>query len=203
MVRKLSLFLVTAIALMLAACGGGGGGTTTNNSASSVSLDQSYDADGISFKYPTGWVVKAPAATGGPITLANSQGTLDAMGADGTTKAAAGQQAIVIMPFTGQAFTAMSATIKSPIDLLKQMAPGMSSGNNGLKFGDPVEATVGGNPAAKATGTSDAGDGQIIVIKVGDVGYVLVMGVTAKGEMGNLQGTVDGLAGTIAVKAAS
>ncbi|MEO8609616.1 MAG: hypothetical protein ABI690_17120 [Chloroflexota bacterium] len=202
MVRKLSFLLIGMVALMLAACGGGGG-TGTNGNASSAALDQSYDADGVTFKYPTGWVVQKPAAPGGPITLGNNQATLDVLGAGNSTKAESGQQAIIIYPFVGDAFKAISATITAPIDLLKQMAPAMSSGDNGLKFGDPVEATVGGNPAAKATGTSDAGDGKIIVIKAGDVGYVLVMGVTAKGELGNIEGTVDGLAETVAVKPAS
>jgi hypothetical protein len=200
MIRKLSFLLIGAIALTLAACGGGGGGTTTNGSAS---LNETYDADGVSFKYPTGWVLQKPAAAGGPITLANNQATLDVMGAGNTTKAASGQQAIIVYPIVGAAFTAMSAGIASPIDLLKQMAPAMSSGENGLTFGDPVEATVGGNAAAKATGTSDAGDGKIIVIKAGDAGYVLVMGVTAKGELGNIEGIVDGLADTVAVKPAA
>ena len=200
MVRKLSFLLIGVIALMLAACGGGGG--TTGN-ASSASLNETYDADGVSFKYPTGWVVQKPAAAGGPITLANNQATLDVLGAGDTTKATSGQQAIIVYPFVGDTFKAMSATIKSPIDLLNQMAPAMSSGDTGLKFSDPVEATVGGNAAAKATGTSDAGDGKIIVIKAGDAGYILVMGVTAKGELGNLEGTVDGLAETVAVKLAA
>jgi hypothetical protein len=202
MLRKLSFLLVGAIALMLAACGGGGG-TTTNNTSSGASLNETYDADGVSFKYPTGWVVQKPAAPGGPITLGNNQATVDAMGASATTKAASGQQAIIVYPFVGEAFTAISATVASPIDLLKQMGPAMSSGDSGVKFGDPVEATIGGNPAAKATGTGDAGDGKIIVIKVGDSGYVMVMGVTAKGELGNMEATVDGLAETVAVKAAT
>src|SRR5215216_3812053 len=98
MVRKLSFLLIGAIALMLAACGGGGGGTTTNGSASSASLNETYDADGVSFKYPTGWVVQKPAAAGGPITLGNNQATLDSFGAGTTTKAASGQQAIIVYP---------------------------------------------------------------------------------------------------------
>ena len=199
MVRKLSLFLLTAIALMLAACGGGGGGTTTNN-ASSVNLGETYDADGLSFKYPSGWVVQKPGAPGAPVTLANSQDSLTALGATSTTKAASGQQAVIVMPFVGDAAKAMAATVSSPIDLLKQMSSNLSGGDTNIKFGDPTEATVGGNTAAKATGTGDAGDGKIIVIKVGDAGYVLVMGVTAKGELGNLEGTVDGLAETVTVK---
>jgi hypothetical protein len=201
MVRKLSLLLITAIALMLAACGGGGG-TTTNNTSSSA-LSETYDAGGLSFKYPSGWVVQAPDADvpGGAVMLGNSQTTLNAMTADGSTKAESGQQAIMIIPVVGDAFTAMSAAVSSPVDLLKMMGPSMSAGANGLTFGDPTEATVGGNPAAKASGTSDSGDGKLIAIKVGDAGYVLVMGVTAKGEMGNLESTVDGLAETVTVKA--
>src|SRR5262245_46932462 len=116
MVRKLSFLLIGAIALMLAACGGGGGGATTNGNASGVSLNETYDADGVSFKYPTGWVVQKPAAPGGPVMLGNNQAALDSVG--GTDlKAASGQQGIVVYPFTGAAFQAMSATIKSPVDL--------------------------------------------------------------------------------------
>jgi hypothetical protein len=199
MLRKLPLFLLVAIGLMLAACGGGGGGTTTNN-ASSVSLSETYDGDDVSFKYPSGWVVQAPAAPGGPVMLANNQAALDAMSASGTTTAASGQQAVIVMPFVGDAGAAITATASSPMDLLKQMIPSMSSGTNNITFGDPTEATIGGNTAARATGTGDSGDGKIIVIKVGDAGYVLVMGVTAKGELGNIEGSVDGLAESITVK---
>ncbi len=201
MLHLLSVFLMTAIALILTPFGGGeSGGTTPNGNASSMSLSETYDGDDVSFKYPSGWVVQEPAAAGGPVMLANNQATLDALSASGTTTAASGQQAVIVMPFVGDAGAAITATFASPMDLLNQMIPSMSSGTNNITFGDPTEAIIGGNTAAKATGTGDSGDGKIIVIKVGDAGYVLVMGVTAKGELGNIEGSVDGLAESITVK---
>jgi hypothetical protein len=200
MVRKISFLLVALVALLLAACGGGGAGTTTNNTSSAATLSETYDADGITFKYPSGWVVQAAAAPGAPIMLANGQATLDALSTGSNTAAASGQQAIVILPLTGDSAAALTATATTPIDLLKQMGPGMASGGGGFTLGDPTEVTIGGNPAAQATGTGDSGDGKIIMLKLGDTGYAMVMGVTAKGELGNIEGTVDGVAATVAVK---
>jgi hypothetical protein len=204
MLRKLSLFLLTSIALMLAACGGGGGGgTTTNNNASSVNLSETYDANGVTFKYPSGWVVQSPegAAAGSmaPIMLANSQAALDGSSTGAAPQVTSGQQAILVLPLVGETAQAVTAAYKTPADLLKQMGPSMASSESGLALGEPTDTTVGGNSAAQASGSGDKADTKMVAIKIGD-GYVLVVGITAKGELGNLEGVVDGLAGSVAVK---
>lgn len=202
MIRKTSFLLVALMALMLAACGGGGN-TGGGGNASSTTLSETYDANGISFKYPSGWVVEPAAAEGGPVIIANNQATLDAAKSGGTTSIAAGQQFIIVLPFVGETFQAMSAVVSSPVDLLTQMGPAMSGGESGLTLGTPTEATIGGKPAAKASGSSDSGDAQLIAINVGDQGYMMVMGGAGKGEMGNLDATLNALAESITVTPAS
>jgi hypothetical protein len=200
MIRKLSVILSVAMAMMLAACGGGTGG----GGGGGVTLGETFDADGLTFKYPTGWVVSPSAGPGTPISIANSQATLDANGAGTAPKLSAGQQGIVIIPLTGQQFTAMKAVAATPIDLLKTMTPGLSAQEDGITFSDPAEATIGGKPGAKATGSGSAADATILAINMGDdVGYVLLIGAAAKGEMGSLEGTLNGVAESIGLKPAS
>jgi len=198
MARKLSFLLIGLIAFTLAACGGATGG---GGSASSVSLSESYNSDGITLKYPAGWVIEGAAAPGGPIILANNQATLDVAKSGTTTSIAAGQQVIFVLPFVGETFQALSAVVKSPVDLLTQMGPAMSSAESGLTFGTPTETTVGGKAAARASGSSDNGDAQIIAINLGDSGYIMVMGGTGKGEMGGLEGTLNAVAESVNVAA--
>jgi len=197
MARKLSFLLIGLVALMVAACGGGGTG------GGGVSLTETYNADGVTFKYPSGWVVQAPSAPGGPVSLANNQAALDAAQVATTAQVTSGQQIVAVFPFTGETFAAMSAGISSPLQLLQQMGPAMSSADVGLTFGEPAETTIGGKPAARSSGSSDAGDGTLIAINMGDAGYVLVMGATGKGEMGNFEATLNALAESVSITAAS
>ncbi len=197
MIRKTSFLLVAVMALLLAACGGAaapGSGTTT--------LSETYNSDGITFKYPSGWVVEPAAVAGGPIIIANSQATLDAAKLGTATTVTAGQQYIILLPFTGESFQALSSVITSPVDLLNQIGTGMLS-TSGVALGTPTELTIGGKAAAKASGTGDIGDTTLIAINIGDTGYVMVVAGAAKGEMGNLEGTLNAVAETVAVTPAS
>jgi hypothetical protein len=197
--RKISFLLIAVVALMLAACGGGaapGGGTT------STTLSETYNSDGITFKYPSGWVVEPAASAGGPIIIANNQASLDASQSGSATTVSAGQQYIILLPFTGESFQALSSVVTSPVDLLNQIGTGMTS-TSGVTLGTPTELTIGGKAAAKASGSGDIGDTTLIAINIGDAGYVMVVGGAAKGEMGNLDGTLNAVAETVAVTPAS
>lgn len=193
MVRKLGLILVSLIAVMLAACGGGaaGGGGGT------VALDQTYNADGVTFKYPSGWVTQGSGASG-PIFAANNQDTLTAAQSGDTTSLKAGQQIITILTLPSAVNTTGAMT---EIDLLKQMTTGMTGAAGAPVLGEPTAATIGGKPAARATGTGDSGDGTAIIINQGDAGYVIIFGIAAKGEMSNLDGILNGVADSLTVTA--
>jgi hypothetical protein len=196
MIRKISFLLMAVMALMLAACGGG---APPGGNASSANLSETYNADGISFKYPSGWVVEPAAAPGGPVILANNQASLDAA-QTGIATVTAGQQYIIVLPFTGESFQALSSVVTSPVDLLNQIGTGMIS-TSGVTLGTPTELTIGGKAAAKASGTGDVGDTTLIAINIGDAGYVMVVGGAAKGEMSNLDGTLNAVAESLTVTA--
>ncbi|KAB2853864.1 MAG: hypothetical protein F9K46_17760 [Anaerolineae bacterium] len=186
MIRKFGLVLVCLAAVFLAACGGGSSG------GGAVTLDQTFDADGLSFKYPSGWVTEA-TGDGGPVYLANSQAALDAAKASTSTlNLAAGQQAVVIFPIPAELASAMGGT--TLIDLLKTMSQSIAGTEGAPTFGEPTEATIGGKTGARMAGTSDSADAQIIMLNLGDSGYLMVFGVTPKGDISKLEPVLNGIA---------
>jgi len=198
MTRKFSLMFIGLVALMLAACGGGG--NTGGGGGGGVSLTETFDGDEVMFKYPSGWVISPPAGPGGPISVANNQAALDAATTGSNVTVASGQQMVMVMPLTGDAAAAMTALGDSPIALLTTVVSTMNSAE--LTFGEPTETTIGGNPAARASGSGDGGDGQVIAINMGDAGYVFVIGATGKGEMSSFEGTLNAVTESVSLKAA-
>lgn len=198
MIRKLGLVLVSLAAVLLAACGGGGG---AGGGGGTVALDQTYNADGLSFKYPSGWVTEA-AGDGGPVYLANNQAALDAAKASTSTlNLAAGQQAVVIFPIPAELASAMGST--NLVDLLKTMSQSISGTEGAPTFGEPAEVTIGGKAGARMSGTGDSADAQVIMLNLGDSGYLMVFGVTPKGDISKLEPVLNGIAEGASLTAAT
>lgn len=196
MIRKSSLVLVCLAAVLLAACGGGGGG-----GGGSVTLDQTYNADGLSFKYPSGWVTEGTGQDA-PVFLGNSQAALDAGKASSETLSlAAGQQVVTVFPIPTELASMMGSTdVKQ---LLTTMSQSIASTEGAPTFGEPTDVTLGGKAGARMSGTGDNVDAQVIMLNLGDTGYLMVFGVTPKGDISKLEPVLNGIAESASLTPAS
>lgn len=195
MIRKFGLVLVCLAAVLLAACGGGGGGGGT------VTLDQTYNADGLSFKYPSGWVTEG-SGQDAPVFLGNSQAALDAGKASSETLSlAAGQQVVTVFPIPAELASIMGGTdVKQ---LLSTMSESIASTEGAPTFGEPTDVTIGGKAGARMSGTSDNVDAQVIMLNLGDTGFLMVFGVTPKGDISKLEPVLNGIAESATLTGAS
>ncbi|MBL8161384.1 MAG: hypothetical protein JNJ61_05310 [Anaerolineae bacterium] len=199
MTRKISLLVMMLVALLAAACGGGAAG---GGGGGGVTLSETYDSNGVTFKYPSGWVVDPNSSTG--VSIASAQAALDALnaGSAADVNLAAGQYAISVLPFTGDEVQAMAVT--DPKALVSMMATGITGGEaSGITFGDAAEATINGKPGARATGSNDKVDLQMVAINMGDSGFAVVFAIAPKGEMGTLNNTFNPMLDTLALTAAA
>lgn len=195
MIHKSALLLLVIVALLIAACGGGGGG-------GGVTLSETYNANGVSFRYPGGWVIDSDSPTS--VSIASTQATLDALdaGSAADLSLTAGQYAITVLPFSGDELQVMSVT--DPKSLLTMMAVGITGGESlGFKFGEVAEATINGNPGARVNGASDKIDVQIVAVNMGTSGYAVVFAMAPKGDMGALNNTLNPLLDTLSLTMAS
>jgi hypothetical protein len=196
MTRKLSILAIGVLAFLLAACGGGGGGT---GGGGTTTLDQTYNQDGLSFKYPTGWVTGGGA---GQAYVASNQAALDkAQSGEDVPSLNAGDRVVAVLSFGSETASLMGAT--SPVELLRSMAQSFSDASLGVTLGEPTEATIGGKPAARVAGSNDNLDAHLIVINLGDSGYAMVMGIAPKGEMSGFESTLNGITETVTVTPAA
>jgi predicted Zn-dependent protease len=197
MIRKTGLLLMVLVALLMAACGGAGGG----GGGGALTLSETFEQEGLTFKYPSGWVTDSDSESG-TVFLANSQDALNLAGAvtDELT-VPAGQQIVVFFAIPAELAAALGPTGTSPADILNSMATGLTGGEGAMTVGDVTETTIGGQPAARASATSDAADAQIIVRSYGDDGFLMMMAGTAKGEMGQLEATLNAIAESATVAA--
>lgn len=179
MIRK--LILVSALAatvLALVACGGGG--SAGGGGSSSVTLGQTYSAadSPLSFKYPDGWVVNGAA---GQVLFASSE---DAMS---STSPVAGAFAGSLLSVPPEQAATMGANV-GVVDVLNTFKQ-LMSGEGAPAFGDVRQEKVGSYDTASIIGSSADGDAVIYVVKVGDA-FVVAIGASAKGELGNFEGTL-------------
>ncbi|MCB9450478.1 MAG: hypothetical protein H6672_03515 [Anaerolineaceae bacterium] len=185
--KYLILIAVVLLALTLAACGGS---TDSGNASSSgsINLSQTFSADdsAISFKYPEGWVVTSEF---GQVSFANSQAAKD------STEPTAGA-------FVGSFLVAPTADITGlvenpgPADVLN-LFKGLMEGENAPVLGDVSELKVGSFDAATVSGSDDTLDAIIYVVKVADDAYVVAVGGSIKGEMGNFEPTLKAILETM------
>src|SRR5690242_4976344 len=105
MTRKLSILMIGLLAFLLVACGGGGG------SGGSLSLDQTFNQNGLSFKYPAGWVSDGES---GQAYVASNQSLLDNAQSTDVPTLKAGERIVAMLVFDAQTVSAIGST--SPLD---------------------------------------------------------------------------------------
>ncbi len=168
----------------------------TNSCGGSSSLSESYVSDGVCLKYPAGWVLEVQNKG---ITLANNQTTFDALTNAGAS-VTSGQQIIWVLTDV-TIFGMLVGRIDSPLDMVNLIG---NSSDEDFTYGEAIELTIGGKPAARKTASGNEGDMQFIVIKMGSSSdirdYIMVWGVTARGEMGKFEETLYAVAESIVVK---
>lgn len=175
--RSFLLLVVVLLSLVLVACGG----DTNSGGGSAVTLSQTFSAEdsAIGFKFPEGWITNNAF---GQVTLASSQAALDA------TEPIAGAMIVnfLVAPTADIAGLAENAT---PTDVLNVFRSFME-GEDAPTFGDVSELKVGNMDAAQISGSDDKTDAIVYVVKVADDAYVVIVGGTPKGEMGNYEATL-------------
>lgn len=176
--RSFLLLVVVLLSLVLVACGGSG---DANSGGSAVTLSQTFSAEdsAIGFKFPEGWIANSDF---GQVTLASSQAAIDA--AEPITGALIVN--FLVAPTADIAGLAENAT---PTDVLNVFRSFME-GENAPTFGDVSEQKVGNMDAAQISGSDDTTDAIVYVVKVADDAYIVIVGGTAKGEMGNYEVTL-------------
>lgn len=165
-IRRMALLMILLLTMpILAACGGDddGGGS---------SLGQSYDAGGLSFSYPDGWVARAE--DDGSVIMANSQEILD-MAAESSEEE---------IPGDAQVFFVIASSVEDaggigPAEMVGAFVAQAATDEN-VTLGTAEAVTLGGLVGSKISSSDSSiksegamyvvGDESVMVIFVGMAG---------------------------------
>ncbi len=154
-------------------------------------LSQTYDDGALSFSYPTGWMVGEEM---GGVRLASSQALLEA---DTITPGEIGL--IIMTPDTVSGVLSSSGTQveNTPLSIVQAFAMLIGSEESGAAVGGVTEHNVGGRPGARADVDSTEGDGLILAFSSEKDGIMLVVGLSAQGELAQREATILAIADTV------
>ncbi len=159
-------------------------------------LGQTYDDGSLSFSYPAGWAVGAESGSGA--RLASSQSALEA------DAISPGEVGLIIMNsttargFLGDPSTDVDTT---PRGLAQAFALMISGEGGDASAGGVTEHMIGGRPGARADVVSPQGDGLILAFTTREDSVVVVVGLSAPGELAQHEATILAIAETVGYKA--
>jgi hypothetical protein len=166
------LALLLVASLVMAACGGD---DDNGGNGGDVNLSQTYDAEGLTFNYPEGWV--STSGSDGAI-VASSQEALDLMESEEESEVPEGASAVMVFAIAGVEDLGMGA--EDFIGLISSEA----ASEEGTTVTDPEEVTVGEASGLKSMVSSSSikGDGAVYVFLPDANTLVAVVAMSREGQ---------------------
>jgi hypothetical protein len=181
------LLLIVILSLVAAACGDDDDDDNGDNGGGEASLDQSIELNGLTVSYPDDWAARAEEDNS--IIVANNQAIIDRVG-ESDDGPQAGEFGMVVMAQPLEEMGGMGG--QEAFEMMVGFMAEEGAGDTEIS-----DVSVGDNDGFRADVTPEDGSDGFMLGYEQDGALIIVMAVSAEGEMGDFEDTALKIAANI------